>query len=327
MPVLTTILPVFNGERFLPGTLDALARQSRPPDRIVVLDNCSTDRTPEIARQFRGLPCEYRRHPANIGLMNNLNEGLAFAPETDYLHILPVDDGVKLDFFRRILDALEPIPHPAVGYSLIERTNEQGQPFRPRHPRLRPPRRIPLRQFLARQARLQTICCPAVIMKTGRQPVPCRFRPDLPQLADNLFFAEFAARCGHIVEIPEYLAQNRHHPFSASTHHRQQLQTWVLDEWKTMNLVLDLWKESRAIRWLRRRHLVCLFAARSFVKIKLVRASDPEFARAIAAAARALAGRPCWRLARLAVHLRDAGCAALGRPPEIYDLIPTRHAP
>ena len=57
MVELTTVIPVRNGERFLPETLDFLARQQRRPDRVVVLDNQSTDSTPELVRRFTGLPC------------------------------------------------------------------------------------------------------------------------------------------------------------------------------------------------------------------------------------------------------------------------------
>jgi cellulose synthase/poly-beta-1,6-N-acetylglucosamine synthase-like glycosyltransferase len=47
---VTVLIPAHDEEATLPGTLDSLTRQSRRPDRIVVVaDNC-TDRTVELAR-------------------------------------------------------------------------------------------------------------------------------------------------------------------------------------------------------------------------------------------------------------------------------------
>ena len=59
---LLTVIPVYNGEPFIAQTLESLARQRLRPDRVVVLDNCSTDRTPEIVKNFTGIACELIRN-------------------------------------------------------------------------------------------------------------------------------------------------------------------------------------------------------------------------------------------------------------------------
>ena len=47
--IITVVVPAHNEEVSLPGTLDALGQQSRPPDRIIVVaDNC-TDGTAAVA--------------------------------------------------------------------------------------------------------------------------------------------------------------------------------------------------------------------------------------------------------------------------------------
>lgn len=46
------VLPFFNEERFLGATLESLAAQTRAPDRMVLVDNASTDGSPAIARAF-----------------------------------------------------------------------------------------------------------------------------------------------------------------------------------------------------------------------------------------------------------------------------------
>mgnify|MGYP002836400680 FL=1 len=49
MSRLVTVIPVYNGERFLQATLESVAAQTRRPDRVIIQDNCSTDGTAAIA--------------------------------------------------------------------------------------------------------------------------------------------------------------------------------------------------------------------------------------------------------------------------------------
>lgn len=47
---LTVIVPVYNGSHFLRPCLAALARSSRPADELLVVDDASTDDSPDVAR-------------------------------------------------------------------------------------------------------------------------------------------------------------------------------------------------------------------------------------------------------------------------------------
>ena len=51
VPRLTLGLPVYNGERFLAESLDALLAQTFTDFELIISDNGSTDRTGEIARR------------------------------------------------------------------------------------------------------------------------------------------------------------------------------------------------------------------------------------------------------------------------------------
>src|SRR3982751_5821087 len=95
---ITTTIPVRNGQEFILQTLESLCRQTRRPDRVVVLDNRSTDATPKIVREFKGLPIEFLLNEKDLGTVGNFNRCLDFAPETDFLHILHADDYVSPRF-------------------------------------------------------------------------------------------------------------------------------------------------------------------------------------------------------------------------------------
>ncbi len=49
---IAIITPFLNEEAYLGHLLDSIRRQERPPDRLLLVDDGSTDRSPEIAQEF-----------------------------------------------------------------------------------------------------------------------------------------------------------------------------------------------------------------------------------------------------------------------------------
>ncbi|HEX5448035.1 MAG TPA: glycosyltransferase family A protein, partial [Candidatus Saccharimonadales bacterium] len=49
---LTIVIPAYNEENYLGACLDSIAEQSVMPDRVIVVDNNSTDKTVEIAKSY-----------------------------------------------------------------------------------------------------------------------------------------------------------------------------------------------------------------------------------------------------------------------------------
>jgi glycosyltransferase involved in cell wall biosynthesis len=74
------VLPFFNEERFLGATLASLAAQTRAPDRIVLVDNASTDGSLDIARAFAAANPAFNvdvRREARAGKASALALGLS----------------------------------------------------------------------------------------------------------------------------------------------------------------------------------------------------------------------------------------------------------
>jgi hypothetical protein len=304
--LLTTVIPVYNGERYLADTLQSVAGQTRPSDRVVVLDNCSTDNTRAVFENFRGHGFEWKQNETNIGLTGNLNRALDYAPLTDCLHILLADDLIKPTFYERLLNALKPLAGRGIAYTPFEIIDENGALQSPATPEKQTPERlIHLDSFLQAQAELQTILIPAVLLKTNRLPSPSRLPLDMPQVGDCLFYAEWGLHCERIIEIPEFLCQYRRHSSSTTDRNLWNLQAWVLDEWKIMQTVSALRPGTKLKKWITQQRLKCLFAARAKVKVQMVAARDPEYAMRIRATARKISGPLCSTAGNLAVVLRD----------------------
>jgi glycosyltransferase involved in cell wall biosynthesis len=121
---IITVIPVYNGERFLLRTLHSVAAQTVKPDRLILLDNCSSDGTAKIVQDFQGLKCEYIRNPTNLGLFGNMNRALEFAEQTRYLHILCADDLITPRFFETLVPTLEACSGFGTAFCLDERIDE-----------------------------------------------------------------------------------------------------------------------------------------------------------------------------------------------------------
>ena len=48
---ISVVIPAYNEEKYLPGTLTSLQKLDRKPDEIIVIDGGSTDKTSDVAKQ------------------------------------------------------------------------------------------------------------------------------------------------------------------------------------------------------------------------------------------------------------------------------------
>jgi glycosyltransferase involved in cell wall biosynthesis len=73
-PLLTIGLVVRNGEAHLKQTVESLLAQTFTRFELIIYDNCSEDRTSEIAEYFCAADPRVRtiRHNRNIGVRQNL---------------------------------------------------------------------------------------------------------------------------------------------------------------------------------------------------------------------------------------------------------------
>ncbi len=311
---IITAIPVFNGAAFIAQTLESVARQTLKPDRVVVLDNCSTDRTEAIVKNFAGLRCEFIRNEKNLGLFGNLNRCLDFAGETEFLQLLHADDTIEPEFYEVMTELLADCPGRGLAWSLDARIDEQN-----RHLSFSGKadgRIVSLERdaFLKWKAELGNQAFCATLLKTAGQPAPGRFPLDFPIMGDTVFWAAYGAHCEKIVHVRRALANYRWHGNNQTAFLAPGLQPLILDEWRTMTMNEEL--RGRGGSRSRKLKLKALFAVRSAIKSKRVRQNgDARYSREIAAAARTITGRPLWLVGRLLVELRDLVIYKLGGRP------------
>ena len=301
--IITTI-PVFNSEAFITQTLESVACQTLRPDRVVVLDDCSTDRTEEIVRNFKGIHCEFVRNPTTLGLFGNFNRCLDFAAETEYLQILHADDTIEPQFYEVMTGLLSDGGGRGLAWCLDERIDENNRHLSLSGQADGKIETLDRDIFLQRKAELGNQAFCATLLKTNGQPSPCKFPLDFPILGDMIFWAAYGAHCQKIVHVRRSLAQYRWHGSNQTVFLGPNIQSLILDEWRTMATNEAL--RGKGMNWPRKLKLKGLLAVRSGIKAKRVRQNgNAAYSREIAQAARRLTGWPLWLAGKILVELRD----------------------
>lgn len=114
-PLITCVIPVFNGERYLAETLDSVLAQSHRPLEVIVVDDGSTDRSADIARAY---PVTLLQQP-NAGHGAARNFGISAATGA-FLSFVDADDLWHPDKLSRQLARLEADPALGVVFTHLE---------------------------------------------------------------------------------------------------------------------------------------------------------------------------------------------------------------
>ncbi|SPE57691.1 putative glycosyltransferase EpsJ [Streptomyces netropsis] len=108
MVKLSVIVPFFNVQTYAPDTLRSLRANARADFEFILVDDCSTDETPDILRRAeRELPgAVLVRHEKNGGLATARNTGLERA-RGEYITFLDGDDWLAPGYYEQLLDVIE----------------------------------------------------------------------------------------------------------------------------------------------------------------------------------------------------------------------------
>jgi glycosyltransferase involved in cell wall biosynthesis len=312
---IITVVPVYNGDKFIRATLDSIARQSLPADRLVVLDNCSTDNTEKVVKEFQAShPCEWIRNPKNLGLFGNCNRALEFAPEAKYLHLMCADDLVEPDFYKVLTAELDSTEGLGLAYSLDERIDEQDRRLSISGKATGTAEEVPVDIFLMRKAEISNQAFSGTLMKTNFQKAPCQFRLDMPILADVAFWAAWGKHCRKIVQVNRPLCKYRWHGDNTTNLVMPGMDALILDEWRVIQMNEQLRNGGAGL--VRRFKLKGLFAVRTGIKAKRIRQQNNlNYSREIVREGKKISGPLAWYMGQAVVEARDLVIYGLMRRP------------
>jgi glycosyltransferase involved in cell wall biosynthesis len=100
---VTVVIPSFNCARFIREAVDSALAQTVPPLEVIVIDDGSTDNTPEIMAVYATDPRVRYLRQKNAGPSRARNSGIR-AAQGEFIAFLDADDRWKPDKLERQLD-------------------------------------------------------------------------------------------------------------------------------------------------------------------------------------------------------------------------------
>lgn len=121
-PLISIVLPTFNGSRYLDKAIQSCANQSYSNWELIIVDDASTDATPDIIAQYVVTDARIRsiRHEKNQELPAALNNGFSHA-KGDYLTWTSDDNCYRPPALAEMLEFLT--SHPKVDIVYTDYTN------------------------------------------------------------------------------------------------------------------------------------------------------------------------------------------------------------
>ncbi len=102
----SVIIPVYNGEKYIRSAIRSALKQSYKDIEIIVVDDASTDRTPEIVLEEFGSLVIYHRNEVNRERSFSRNKGFDIS-SGKYIFFLDADDEWEDDYIKESIDVLE----------------------------------------------------------------------------------------------------------------------------------------------------------------------------------------------------------------------------
>jgi len=115
-PLVSVVTPVYNGADFLAECIESVLNQTYEHYEYIIVNNCSTDRTLEIALSYAQKDGRVRVHTNAefVGVMENHNIALSLiSPEAKYCKVVCADDFIFPECLSKMVEIAE--ANPSVG--------------------------------------------------------------------------------------------------------------------------------------------------------------------------------------------------------------------
>jgi GT2 family glycosyltransferase len=121
-PSIAAVVLTYNRYDLIQTCLPTILAQDWPGLEVLVVDNGSTDGTPEkLAAEFPGVKVLVL--PQNLGFAGGNNAGVQACGPADYIALISNDVRLPADFVRRLVEALERTPGAAIAGPRVDNLN------------------------------------------------------------------------------------------------------------------------------------------------------------------------------------------------------------
>jgi len=214
------VIPCYNYAHFLQECVESVLSQAGVDVRVLILDDCSPDNTPEVgsALASRDKRVTYRRHTANKGHIATYNEGIEWAGGDLFL-LLSADDYLLPGALGRSAELMR--NNPDVGFTfgnaliaephgiITKRVDPLGNKSVPPKQVLSGP------QFMRLSGANNLVPTPTAVVRTALQKQVGGYHKELPHTGDMEMWLRLASHAG-VGYINESQAVYRRHSANMS---------------------------------------------------------------------------------------------------------------
>ena len=90
-PIVTVLMPVFNGEKYLDASINSILKQTYKDFEFLIIDDGSTDATDGIVHSFNDSRIKFLKNQNNLGIVATLNKGISLA-QGEFIARMDADD-------------------------------------------------------------------------------------------------------------------------------------------------------------------------------------------------------------------------------------------
>lgn len=106
-PLVSVIIPTFNVEKYIEECIESILKQSYENIEVIICDDCSTDRTWEILKQYSANnKVHLYRNDINMSQAYTRNKCISYS-KGDYILLQDSDDIADSDRIKKLLEAFE----------------------------------------------------------------------------------------------------------------------------------------------------------------------------------------------------------------------------
>ena len=113
MSFFTVIIPLYNKEKYIENAIKSILNQTFTDFEILLINDCSTDNSAEIASEFLSEKIQIIHHEKNCGLAATRNTGIKNA-NSNYITFLDADDVWKPHFLEKIFHLIQNFPEARI---------------------------------------------------------------------------------------------------------------------------------------------------------------------------------------------------------------------
>ena len=126
---LTVAICMYNAEKYIEETLDSLMKQTRQDFKLLIVNDCSTDNSVEIVRQY------FNKHPREYIIVSlDINQGLCAGrryveenADTKYILFIDADDYALPQYVEKLYDKITSDPQLMAVGCYLEYMNIYGE--------------------------------------------------------------------------------------------------------------------------------------------------------------------------------------------------------